>query len=192
MHNERLHVDISEYWKLLRNNRNEGIIGLYDVLWEELYLYASKMVKDEAAATDIVQELFIHLWEKRETLPDVPQVKAYLYTALKNRILNYFAANETREHHIKAWHAIKEPDREATLESVLEKELYRSALTEISQLPQRMKEVYRLAFEEAMPVAEIARNMGISEQTVRNQVNLAARRIRQSIKLGIFLFIFFR
>lgn len=191
MHNERPHVDISEYWKLLRNNRNEGIIGLYDVMWEELYMYASKMVKDTASATDIVQELFIHLWEKRETLPDVPRVKAYLYTALKNRILNYFAANEIREHHIKAWHAISEPDREATLESVLEKELYRSAFAEISQLPQRMKEVYRLAFEEAMPVGEIARSMGISEQTVRNQVNLAARRIRQSIKLGLFLFIFF-
>lgn len=191
MNSGGLHVDINTYWKLLINNNNEGIIGLYDALWEELYQYASRTVKDAEAATDIVQELFIHLWEKRETLPDVVQVKSYLYAALKNRILNHLAATETREHHIKAWHFINNTEREATMESVLEKELYRSALTEINLLPQRMKEVYRLAVLDAVPVSEIARSMGISEQTVRNQANLAARRVRQSIKLGIFLFIFF-
>ncbi|UYQ91209.1 sigma-70 family RNA polymerase sigma factor [Chitinophaga horti] len=184
-------VDISDYWKLLRSDRNEGIIGLYDALWEELYLYAAKTVKDTETAMDIVQELFISLWEKRHTLPEVQQVKAYLYAALKNRILNALAASQTREHHLKAWQDIHRPGGVAALEGLLEKELYNAALAEVNQLPQRMKEVYTLAVLEDVPVREIARYMGISEQTVRNQANLAARRVRQSIKQGLLLIIFF-
>lgn len=168
---------------------------LYQRLAEPLLNTAFQKTGSRAEAQDIVQDLFIWLWERAPdlTFPGQEQddavLRTYLFGALRNKILNYHAA-QARQDRVAGelqravLPAAPDPQRQAEL-----RELERALDREVEALPDEMRKIYHLSNRNAMSIKEIAQSLFLSEQTVKNQLGLASRRIRSSLyKLRSWLF----
>jgi len=153
---------------------------LYEYYWEEMYINAYKRVKDEDIAKDIVQTVFIDLWQRHETLQITTDLNHYLNAAVKFQVFSYFRSEKATvkviESTIKRFEyscTINDLDGYYELEKLIEEE--------IALLPDKMKEAYLLKAAKHS-TAEIAAKLNLKEQTVSNHISEALRRIR--IKLG--------
>src|SRR5258708_8637820 len=99
-------------WKNVLSGDHRSFSELFDRYWEPFFQYAYKILQNREDTEELVQEFFIHLWNKREELPELQSVPSYLFTALKNRLLNQLA---------------KKKYRAASLDSVKENENHLSA-----------------------------------------------------------------
>lgn len=146
--------------------------------YRPLCAFAIQYVKDTDRAQDLVQDLFVRLWEDREQLRIASSIKSYLFTAVRNRCLNALSAtarlrplDEEAEEH-----AQEEPTSE-------DDHLRRAARVQaaIEALPEERRKVFRLSRDEGMKYQEIARRLGISIKTVENQMGKALKTLREEL-----------
>jgi len=177
---------------ILHTNDNIKIlqqkIALYEDMkaYESLYLLLSpaltgfcfSFVKSQDQAEEIVSDVFIKLWQVRNKLPEIENLKVYLYTIAKNFCLNYIARN-FKNPVIR----LEEMDIEPVVSLGSPEELCISADTVdkiqqcIRELPPQCRMVFQLVKEDGMSYKEAAEILGISVLTVRNQVFIATRKI---------------
>lgn len=171
-------MKVTSQWELFRQGDERAFRELYERCWKQLYTYAARVMRDREEARDRVQELFIRLWNKRAGLPEVQNPEAYLFRCMKHLVLNQLHSRQITEKHLKAFERVAAREEETTAAYLHEKEIRREVLSRASELPERMREAFYLHRIRDLPVSEVARHLNISEQTVRNQVNLAVKRIR--------------
>ncbi|HCN85194.1 MAG TPA: RNA polymerase subunit sigma-70, partial [Sphingobacteriaceae bacterium] len=75
---------------------------MYDRYWEKLFLFLAKVIKDEDEAKDLVQEIFVSLWIRREKLHTIHSLSAYLHTAAKYKGLTYIQANINKNNYLES------------------------------------------------------------------------------------------
>ncbi|MBN9382087.1 MAG: sigma-70 family RNA polymerase sigma factor [Chitinophagaceae bacterium] len=153
--------------------------ALYDKYWEPLYLKACRRV-DKDEAKDLVQEVMTTLWRRRNDISTSAdgEIGRYLFTAVKYRVITHYAytAAEIRNSHL--FDALTD---EVTANSLEVRELSELIESEIRRLPVRMQQVFRMSREDDLSIADIASRLGLSEQTVKNQLTEALKRLRASI-----------
>lgn len=147
---------------------------LFQTLYDPLSKYAYTLVHDHDMAEDIVQEVFVRIWEKHQAVIQSPQVRPYLYRAVRNACFNQLGAQkrmpvaslsdkELADADILSWTVSEEPD-DSTIPN------YRELLKKgIEQLPEKCREVFLLSKTGDLSNQEIADNLGISIKTVNNQ-----------------------
>jgi RNA polymerase sigma-70 factor (ECF subfamily) len=165
-------------WSSIRQGNENAFRQLFEQYWESLFSYASKITRDHSLAQDIVQGLFIHLWEKHASLPEVTAVLPYLHSALKNRLLNALRDENLYQRHVDLFKETNNITDHSVVEHLQFKETEQLLLQSINQLPGKMKDVFYLHRIENLSVAEIAMRQGTSPQTIRNQLNTALQKIR--------------
>ncbi len=176
-------------WEKVRQGHSTAFRALFDAYWEELYSYAVRVLKDSSAAQDAIQSLFIHLWETHHQLPPVTSVPAYLRSALRNRLLNVIRDEQVYQQHVGQFGASTARADNSILDTIHFRETETALLRSIDRLPVRMKTAFYMHRIQHLSVPEIALRLGSSEQTIRNQINTALRRIRiqwQTIPFIIF------
>lgn len=148
--------------------------------WESLYRSALQKVGSEEAAKDIVQDVFIVLWNKLDELKDRP-LAPFLRTVLKNKVLQLFERNAVRLRYVIE--STQQPDlAEPCDESLFEKELDSIIKDEVLNMPPRMQTIYRMKKEEDLSIRDISKSLHISEQTVKNQLYSASERLKAKLK----------
>lgn len=165
-------------WEMVRQGHSTAFRMLFDTYWEELYHYAARVLKDGSAAQDTIQGLFVHLWESHANLPPVASVPAYLRAALRNRLLNAIRDEQLYQQHVGSFGAAAQSADDSLLDALHLRETESALLRSIDRLPARMKAAFYMHRIQHLTVAEIAQRLGSSEQTIRNQINTALRRIR--------------
>lgn len=149
---------------------------LFDSHWFELYQYAFKVLEDKAEAEDMVQEIFCELWENRNSITIESQIRAYLFGALRNKILKHFRSHGVRKKHadllVQQLTNVTQPLHDIVTDNLLE-----TLLKEIDKFTTREKEVFILNRIEGYSVKELADKFLVSEQTIRNQINAALHKI---------------
>ena len=165
-------------WSSVRQGNESAFRQLFDQYWESLFSYATKITRDHSLAQDIVQGLFVHLWEKHASLPEVTAVLPYLHSALKNRLLNALRDENLYQRHVDIFKETNNINDHSVVEQLQFKETEQLLLRSINQLPGKMKDVFYLHRIENLSVAEIAMRQGTSPQTIRNQLNTALQKIR--------------
>lgn len=166
-------------WDAIRQGEETAFRELFDLYWDELFIYAGRITRDHSLAQDTVQGMFIHLWEKHSSLPPVTAILPYLRSALKNRLLNAIRDENLYQRHVDLFLQVYEDSDHSTTEKILLKETEQQILQSIEQLPGKMKDVFYLHRIEHLSVAEIALRLGTSPQTIRNQLNTAAQKMKQ-------------
>lgn len=141
-------------------------------------------MKDQGLAEDIVQELFISLWNRRESLQIRTSLQTYLFTSNRYQIIK---AVRSRVQNSSLFQNLEEriltsSDSDALLYS---KELRDRVTKIVSQLPEKCREIFLLSREQQLSNTEIARKLNISVKTVENQITIALRKIREA--LGILM-----
>jgi len=160
-----------------------GALGeLFRRYWKQLYQSAYHLLADDDEAQDAVQEVFINLWQRRHEINLHGAAKSYLFTAVRYRALNRIreiAADASLKERLDGY---LERSFLETVDPLLIKELTAEIDRHIITLPDRMQQVLRLSYQEQLTAPEIAACLGISEDTVKN--HLAAARKRMRSRLG--------
>jgi RNA polymerase sigma-70 factor (family 1) len=164
-------------WELARNGNVKAFGELYDRYWQQLYTTVYWRICDEDITKDIVQDIFVTIWEKRMSIHIESSLQGYLKVTARHKVLNYFKSEETRtKHQVNA--AALQPDTVDSTEILAAKELASTYQKEIELLPLKMREVFLLSREDNMTIEEISTHLSLSPQTVKNQLTSALKKIR--------------
>lgn len=153
---------------------------VYTRHWKPLYRTAFHILKDEQAAEDIIQDTFVRLWEKWDTILHI-NIKGWLFTTSYHLVLKklkQLQANESIEHA-----NFPEPLAGEADEPIRTRQLQLQVETCVNNLPDQCRRVYTMSKRQEFSIKRIARELGISPKTVEYHVSTALKRIRQSITL---------
>jgi RNA polymerase sigma-70 factor (ECF subfamily) len=161
---------------------------LYKRFWGGLYLHACRMLQQEQDAQDVVQEVFTAIYTKAGSIVLSGTLAAYLYTAVRNRVLNLIAHKRTYRYHLDSLQQFISGADHSLLHGVTEKEMTAYIEKEIAKLPARMREVFELSRKTSLSHREIAARLQLSQETVKKQISNALRTLRH--KMSHFPFFF--
>lgn len=162
-----------------------GFRQIYDKYWDPLFNTAFRRLQDAAEAQDIVQEVFVTVWDQLQQLEPRDSLLPYLQVILKNRILNLYARNEVKLRYLLQAQWNEAFAHNNTQQQVSLKELQQQIEQAISALPPRMQQIFRLSREEHLSPAEIAGQLSLSVQTVKNQLHRATEKVKQELSMHI-------
>jgi len=170
----------------LREGNATAYTQLFDRFQPLLYVYARKIIKDKDEASDVVQEVFLYLWDKRESVELEGSVLAYLYSAVRYKFFNLLDKKKVREDYAQSLQKFMQQGSPETDHLLREREMMRLIEKQVNLLPPKLKLVYELSRKANMTTSQIADLTGVSEKTVQNQVSLAVKQLK--LKLGILHF----
>ena len=174
----------------LINGDEKEFKSLFDLLYVGMVQQTTFYTNDFAVAEDVVQEIFVRLWEKRDELKEVQNLQGYLLLSVKNRCLNYLEHQQVVDKY-KQYCLLQEvqdnnEDSEQFIENV-------GRLLE--KLPEKRRRVLEMSVLEAKSYAEIAELLGISLNTVKDHVKKAyaflREELRQNISLPVLFFVLY-
>ena len=150
---------------------------LFDAHYLGLCIYAKKIVQDVDEARDIVQDVFVALYDNRHTLEIKSSVKSYLYRAVRNACLNHLKQASTRNsHHEYLKYRLPAGDEQ---DQMIKIELEQKILEAIQSLPGKCREIFEMNRFEGKKNKEIAEILGLSVRTVETQISNALKILRE-------------
>ncbi|MFW5707749.1 MAG: RNA polymerase sigma-70 factor [Bacteroidota bacterium] len=154
---------------------------LFDLYYNNLCRFASGYLSDPDTAEEIVQQVFINLWNQREKIDPEKQIKSYLFTSVKNRCLNHIRDNRKYRSYyldVETELEIQVDEKDIFAEAELEKRLSQA----LEKLPEKCREVFVLCRFEEMKYKEVADKLNISQKTVEAQMSKALKILREEFK----------
>jgi RNA polymerase sigma-70 factor (family 1) len=173
--------------QLLKGNEEAAFNEIYKRFQGLLYVYACRITHEENEAEDIVQEVFIYLWDKRATL-QIDSLPGWLYQAVRYRFFDRLDRRKVRTDHQASLQYFLDQGTHTPDEYVRERELAQLIEQGIAALPAKMQEIFALSRKEQLSHKEIASRLSISEKTVKNQVHNALRMLKARIGMLFSLF----
>ncbi len=169
-----------ELFRLVRNDDRKAFEEIYRRYWAFLLDYADKPLQSRQKAEDIVQEIFISLYQRRHSIELFVSLKAYLSKALKFKILNELRSQMIREAYQKSvfFNYRFTKDFTAQLEA---KELEHSLYNRIQQLPEKCRQTFLLSREENLSYKDISGDLGISVSTVEKHIIKALKVLKTGL-----------
>lgn len=165
--------------KCLRESDEAAFEFLFKEYYKPLCLYLGYFIKQHDIVEQIVQEVFVNIWENRKTFSPKGNVKSYLFRAVKNRALNYVKHERVKT---KSQADLKEIyySDETNIERQFEKnELLKLIDEGVEQLPEKCREVFVLVKFNGISYSEAAEILNISPKTVENQMGKALKKLRE-------------
>ena len=181
--------------KSIKQDDKTAFEAVFRSHYSDLCKFCVKYVRDEIIAEEIVQEVFINIWDRRSVLKINTSVKAYLFTAVRNRSFNYLKLQLPKEQNKVELDNIGVFELDAADEDERKKELIRQVQIAIDGLPNKCKIIFNLSRNGGMTYKEIAEELNLSVKTVENQVGHALKKLRTDLlplwdKIMMFLIIF--
>ncbi|GAA3643799.1 RNA polymerase sigma-70 factor [Flavivirga jejuensis] len=181
-----------ELIELLHQGNDEALSLIYKKYWQMMYLAAYNLVQDKAVCEDIVQDIFVNLWNKRDNLFINTSLKSYLYTSTIYKVYDFFRKNK-KLIKVELLDDFSEKTQCFTPETkLLYEELIQHVDSVIEKLPVKCKTVFKLSREQGLTNKEIADKLHISKRTVEGHITKALSILRGSIGISLSLeFVFF-
>lgn len=166
----------------LRRGSYKAFKLVYDEYSDRLYGFALSQLHNRMLAQDIVQDTFMRLWINRHKLNCFGNLQGLIYAIAKYRILDHFRQQMASPEFVEYMAEISSHNNDISPEDILIYNEFRSRLAKAkTKLTPRMLEIYDLSRERGMKISEIANMLGISEQTVKNQLHSALRILRSEL-----------
>ena len=179
---------------ILLNRMREGDSAsfntLFDRYWEMLYATVFSVCSDREVCSEIVHDVFLNIWLKREKL-QIESFKAYILASARYHV--YRHVKNVRKNSLEYREELEYSSRVSMNDGELNiryQDLEKSVERELAELPRRCKEIFTLSRREQLSNDEIATRLDISKRTVENQLTHALRHLRLSMKHFLVLFLF--
>jgi len=163
---------------LLKQDDISAFTAIHSRYYGVLYQHAYKRLSDRDAVKDILQELFIHLWDQRRSIELKGNLQSYLCLVVRNKVLNVFKHEKIKSNYISSLINFEETCQSTTDENLRNKELVALVKAEVSALPPKMRLIFELSRDSNLSHNEIAEKLEISSLTVRKQVNNSLKILR--------------
>jgi RNA polymerase sigma-70 factor (ECF subfamily) len=161
----------------------------YALLFEEYYrpltVFASRFLEDIEISKEIVQDLFVHLYENRRRLQITSSLRSYMFQSVRNRCLNHLKHEKIEKAHFKQLSREKQSSEDLE-DQMAEIELEERIFKIVSSLPPRCREIFMLSRVQGLKNNEIAARMDISIRTVETQISNALKTLRNNLGADIF------
>ncbi|HXH99398.1 MAG TPA: sigma-70 family RNA polymerase sigma factor [Sphingobacteriaceae bacterium] len=164
----------------IKQGSRDAFDMLYARYWEKAYAISYKRLKDHSQSQDIVQDIFVHVWLKREELV-ILNFQAYLAVSVRNQVFKLIAKQKLTSPFFNILHELPATYSEADA-GIRWKEFYRSYEALLTSLPSKRQTIFRLRFQDDMPTKDIANQLGLSVKTVQNQLGKAIKQLRISLQ----------
>jgi RNA polymerase sigma-70 factor (ECF subfamily) len=159
---------------------HDWLANIYREYWQRLYTAAYAILKDAQACEDIIQEIFLKLWQNRHRIEITTSLSAYLYASVRYEVYRQIKAGRVREDLFDdIYERIQAGPDYGRIEY---KELHSRINAIVEQLPEKCKAVYKLSREEHLSHKEIAAQLDISTKTVENHLTKALSLLRLSLR----------
>ncbi|KEO74231.1 RNA polymerase sigma factor [Anditalea andensis] len=166
----------------LKQSNTDAYGRLYHLYVQRLYGFVLRMAKSPELAEDIVQDIFIKLWENRDQLDPDKCIKAYMFTMAKNQLLNFIKRKAHESRIIDEILAHVPRGCKSTDNLVLENEIQQLLDEALSSLPPQRKLIFELCRIQGLTYKQAADQLGLSDSTVNSQMVKAIRSIKEFLK----------
>lgn len=182
MNKERIYQNDEQLLKEIAKGDLTAYRVLFDYYFSDLCNFLNLYIHNRTFAEEIALEIFAYIWEKRETLEIKSSLKGFLFTSAKNRAISFF---RREKQHLFSQLDIEDEFRELDLSSqdyLENKELKQLIDQAVDALPEKSRQIYKMAWEENQSHKEIAEQLGITPKTVENHVGIALRKLRSTLQ----------
>ena len=174
---------------LIVEGDREAFNEIYQRYWLKLFQIAVRKVSVQEEAEDIIQDLFVSIWIKRQHLQIHTTLKGYLYSALKYKIINLYESHSVRKNYSAYISTNSKWQDNTTEEMVVCNEVQREFEICLEKLSPKVKLVFLLSRNDNLSISEIAEKLDISQQTVKNQISKALKMLKAHLIYGYMLFV---
>jgi RNA polymerase sigma-70 factor (ECF subfamily) len=165
----------------LKKDDEAAFAEIYARYAESLAGFAASKLYCLDDAQDLIHDLFVKLWSDRKELVVTSNLRTYLFTATRYRIIDKIRKNIIREQYAEMIQSLAQAYEPGIEQQIAVKELQQNVDKSLQELPPKVKQIYYLSREEHLSNREIADKLGLSEQTVKNQLSVALKHLRQSL-----------
>ena len=179
---EQLKFEDIELMDRIRSGDEYALKLIYNKYWDQLFFSAFNVLHDQHVCEDIIQEIFINLWNKREIIEIRVSLKSYLFASTRYEVYRQVRFSSVREDIFEnISERMESPSEYGNIEH---RELLSQISSIVNNLSEKCKVVYKLSREEQLSHKEIASQLDISTKTVENHINKALHQLR--VSLGLF------
>ena len=176
----------------------KGFKLVFETYYPRLLRFANAYVDDRFEAENIVQDVFLKLWEKRASLPTDINLQAYLLTMVKNQCMDFLKHQKVVEQHFADWETVQQQEESFNYYAISQfnpdvmdvESVERFVEKAINDLPEQCRKVFELSRYDSLKYKEIAERLGISVKTVESHVSNALKILRITLK-DLFPVLFF-
>lgn len=167
---------------LVKKGDKKAFRQIYNAYYKQLLLVGKKYLKDIQMAEDAVQDIFVKLWLGREEIDPSKSLQSFLFTCLKNHVLNMIKSRKRRILLAYDAHDLKDKTTNCTEDNIIYSE-YRSIVEEgLQQLPNRRREVFKLKTYQGLSNVQVSESLSISMNTVKNHYYHSNKFLRAYLK----------
>ena len=166
----------------LKEGDNRAFEELYDSYKEPAIRFCNSILKDIEESENVIQEVFIKIWNRRSTINPELNFTSYLFTIIKNRVFDHL--KEVKKNAFmkeKFWENVLEYK---AADNEIQEERFAKVKEAVDGLSEKRKEIIKLNYEEGKSYEEIATQLSISKNTVKNQLVKAKQVIRRQLKIA--------
>jgi len=171
-----------QYFNELQNSSHEAFDYFFDKYYLALFAYANKMISDGYISEEIVQGMFMELWENKSRINIHTSVKSYLFRSVHNDCIDFIKrSNNGHKIRFEKLHDIHEPNVEF-YDTLIESDFEKVMEKMFSELPEQCRIIFFLNRFDGLSYKEIALKQNLSIKTVENQIGKALKLIREKLQ----------
>jgi RNA polymerase sigma-70 factor (family 1) len=184
----------NELLSLLKDRDDAAFNQIFNQFYQSLCFFASRIVQDQYAAEDIIQDIFVKFWQRHRDFNDFASVRSFLYVSSRNACLNWLEKSQVKLKHQQYMVGRENIEERTILQTIIQAEVVRQIFDAVDTLPEQCRKVIRMTYEEGKKAKEIADELGITVSTVNNQKMRGLKLLRdqlsdEGLTLGMLLFI---
>ena len=167
---------------LVAEGNESAFEKLYHIYYDRLFRFAMHIVKNEMCSEEVVSDVLLNIWKKKEKLPSITDLDAYLFRSVKNKALHYIDKENRRPQCEELSVTIEYiPDDSDPENMMIHDELNQILTDAVESLPEQCRIIFKLAREDELPYKKISKILGISVKTVDAQMRIAKQKIEKAI-----------
>jgi len=181
-------------WSHIRSNGQEALVSLYEKLYFCLVNYGIRICGDTDITKDAINDMFLEIWDERQKLPPVTNVKSYLLTWLRRRIFADLRQTKKSSEAAGAWSDTTDPHELSYEEAIVavqtSEEIKQKIKRAMAQLTPRQKELVQLRYFDGLSMEEVSKRVGITTKTAYNTLGSALKCLSAELMVAVLFRIF--
>lgn len=185
-------IDLDKILSELARDNETQLEELFNYYYPRLYNFSKSVLKIEDGIDDILQEVFVRIWQNRKKIKNPATFNAFIFTITRNLLLNELR-RQLNNQHIKEEVRKLSLAKEYSISQIIEfNELKEKVDAIVDELPERQKEIFLLSRTEGLSHKEIAEKLGIKPKTVEYHITMSVKYLKQKLaELGIMSLLYF-
>ncbi len=172
---------IRDYVLAFQRGEEKGFDFLFREYYATLCYFSFQIIKDRSTAEEIAGEAFMKLWERHNNFNNIASIKSFLYTTARNASLNRIRQQKNYNKKAKEFAYLAEENENSIMHQMIQVELYREIFMALETLPPKCRRIFKMLFLEGKDYKQVAQELNLSIDTIRNQKARGLTLIRQRI-----------